>query len=164
MKGATQNLRVSSTSLWDKSTNIVHGKNYQDFNSPKSSPYRASHVFDVENERIQVEQCIKMLNKEQKAAFDKIMSAIDDCKSCDCFFPDGPWGSGNTFVYNVLMSALRVRDEIVIPVASTGIAATLLAGGRIYHSKFKLTIPLKENSTLNVRPNSEDAKILKKPH
>jgi hypothetical protein len=43
--------------------------NFLDFNLPKPS-YRASHVFDVENKRIQEDQYIKMLNKEQKAAFD----------------------------------------------------------------------------------------------
>jgi ATP-dependent DNA helicase PIF1 len=75
---------------------------------------------------------------------------------------DGPGGSGQIFVNNTLMSALSRRNEIVIPVASTGIATTLLAGGRTYHSQFKLPIPLKKDSTSNMRPNSEDAKLLNK--
>jgi len=52
--------------------------------------------------------------------------------------------------------------EIVIPVGSICIATTLLAGGRTYPSQFKFPIPLKENSTSNMRPNSEVAKLLKK--
>jgi hypothetical protein len=58
------------------------------------------------------------------------------------------------------MSVLRGEDEIVIPVDSTGIAAKLLAGDKTYQSQFKLPIQLKENSTSNMRPNSEDAKSL----
>lgn len=57
------------------------------------------------------------------------------------------------------MSVLR-ENNTVIPVVSTGIAATLLARGGTYHSQFKLPIPLKENSTSNMRPNSEVAKQL----
>jgi hypothetical protein len=37
-----------------------------------------------------------------------------------------------------------------------------LAEGRTYPSQFKFPIPLKENSTSNMRPNSEVAKLLKK--
>jgi hypothetical protein len=44
----------------------LHSMKYQDFNLPKPSSYKASHVLDVEDKRIQEEQYIKMLNKEQK--------------------------------------------------------------------------------------------------
>ncbi len=47
----------------------LHSMKYQDFNLSKPSSYDASHVFDVENKRIQ-ERYIKMLNKGQKEAFD----------------------------------------------------------------------------------------------
>jgi ATP-dependent DNA helicase PIF1 len=89
------------------------------------------------------------------------MRAINIRSQDNCFFLDGPGGSGKTFLYNTLMSVLRGKGKIVIPVASTGIAATLLSGGRTYHSQFKLPIPLKENSVSNMRGNSEDAKLLK---
>jgi ATP-dependent DNA helicase PIF1 len=59
------------------------------------------------------------------------------------------------------MSVLRGHDKIVIPVASTGIAATPLGGERTYHSQFKLSITLKENSTSNMKANSEDAKLIR---
>jgi hypothetical protein len=42
---------------------------------------------------------------------------------------------------------LRGKNKIIIPVASTGIAVKYLAGGRTYHSQFKLPIQLKQNST-----------------
>jgi len=139
----------------------LHGKNYKDFNLPKPSAYAATHFFDSAKERNHGERYKSMLNREQKIAFETIMSAIHNPKSDNCFFLDGPGGSGKTFLYNTLMSVLRGENKIIIPVASTGIAATLLAGGRTYHSQFKLPIQLRENSTSNMRPNSEDAKSLK---
>jgi hypothetical protein len=46
----------------------LYSMEYQDFNLPKPSSYKASHVFDDENKWIQKEQYIKMLNKEQKSS------------------------------------------------------------------------------------------------
>ena len=63
-----------------------------------------------------------------------------------CFFLAGPGGTGKTFLYSTLLSVLRGQSHIVLPVASTGIAATLLKGGRIVHSQFKLLVPILEIS------------------
>jgi hypothetical protein len=97
------------------------------------------------------------------SAFNKIINAIDNNEECyrKCFFLDDPGGSGKTFLYNTLMNVIRGRHQIVVPVASTGIAATLLKGGRTYHSQFKLPVPLLDNSTSNMRPNSKDAEFLR---
>jgi hypothetical protein len=54
------------------------------------------------------------------------------------------------------MNVIRGRHQIVVPVASIGIAATLLKGGRTYHPQFKLPVPLLDNSTSNMRPHSKD--------
>ncbi|CAG8778301.1 8548_t:CDS:1, partial [Rhizophagus irregularis] len=48
-----------------------------------------------------------------------------------------------------------------IAVASSGIAALLLNGGRTAHSRFKIPIKLFENSTLNISKQSELAKLIK---
>jgi ATP-dependent DNA helicase PIF1 len=90
------------------------------------------------------------------------MFTFDDCKSGNRCFLEGSVEIDQNFVNNTLMSALNGRNEINISVASTGIAITLLAEGRTYHSQFKFPTPLKENSTSNIRPNSEVAKLLKK--
>jgi hypothetical protein len=139
----------------------LHGKSYQNFNLPEPSRFRSDQTFYVEDEKIEGEKNKSMLNEQQRSAFDKIMSAIEKKGKNNCFFLDGPGGSGKTFLYNTLMNVLRGEEKIVIPVASTGITANLLAGGRTYHSQFKLPIPLKENSVSNMRANSEDAKLLK---
>ncbi|XP_053575234.1 ATP-dependent DNA helicase pif1-like [Bombina bombina] len=107
-------------------------------------------------------QLQEALNIEQKAAFDNVMSAIDNENLPHrCFFIDGPGGSGKTYLYKTLLSTLRGRTDGVLPVASTGIAANLLDGGRTYHSQFKLPIPLLETSTSNMRMTSKDAEFIR---
>ncbi len=96
---------------------------------------------------------IALLNPDQHAAFDAIVQAIET-KSGQCFFLHGPGGTGKTFVYNTLCHFLRGQDMIVICVASSGITALLLIGGRTIHSTFKVPIEIHESSVCNIRKNS----------
>ncbi|UYV76965.1 hypothetical protein LAZ67_14002600 [Cordylochernes scorpioides] len=57
---------------------------------------------------------------------------------------------------------LRAVGKIVIPLASTGIAATLLSGGQTVHSRFKLPIPLLENSVAAISANSSEAELIRR--
>ena len=41
-----------------------------------------------------------------------------------------PGGTGKTFLINLLLANVRINECIALAVASSGIAATLLAGGR----------------------------------
>lgn len=50
---------------------------------------------------------------------------------------------------------------MAVPVAWTGIAAVLLAGGRTAHSTFKLPIPVLENSSCRIKHDSPEAVELK---
>ena len=56
------------------------------------------------------------------------------------FFLNGPGGTGKTFVYRALCHTLRSMGRIVLCVASSGIAALLLPGGRTSHSMLKIPI------------------------
>ncbi|UYV81417.1 hypothetical protein LAZ67_20001143 [Cordylochernes scorpioides] len=90
------------------------------------------------------------------------MSTIDDNSLPQrLFFLDGPGGSGKTFLYKTLLSTIRGNNGIALPVASTGIAAKLLEGGRTYHSQFKLPVPLLDTSTSSMRMTSDDAKQIR---
>lgn len=62
------------------------------------------------------------------------------------FFIDGPGGTGKTFLYCALYAKVRGMGKIVLPTATSGIAAANLPGGRTAHSRFK--IPLESNSSL----------------
>lgn len=63
------------------------------------------------------------------------------------FFIDGPGGTGKTFVYSTLLADVRSDGGIALAVASSGIAALLMEGGRTAHSRFKIPINLTEHST-----------------
>ncbi|UYV69156.1 hypothetical protein LAZ67_6002606 [Cordylochernes scorpioides] len=56
----------------------------------------------------------------------------------------------------------RAVGKIVIPLASTGIAATLLSGGQTVHSRFKLPLPLLENSVAAISANSSEAELIRR--
>ena len=59
-----------------------------------------------------------------------------------------------------MATSLRANNQIVIIVASSGIASILLPGGRIAHSKFKIHVPIFEDSTCNIHQGSELAELL----
>ncbi|GJS31895.1 hypothetical protein Tco_0492515 [Tanacetum coccineum] len=55
--------------------------------------------------------------------------------------------TSKTFVWKTLSAAIRRRRDIVLNVASSGIAALLLPGGRTAHSRFAIPINVNEDST-----------------
>lgn len=57
------------------------------------------------------------------------------------YFLDAPDGTGKTFVMSLILANIRANGFIALAIASSGIAATLLEGGRTAHSALKL--PLK---------------------
>ncbi|GFR90167.1 ATP-dependent DNA helicase PIF4-like [Elysia marginata] len=71
------------------------------------------------------------------------------------FFIDGPGGCGKTFLYNTILSYVRGKQLEAIAVASSGIAAELLDGGRTAHSKVKIPIPIEDHSTCKISRKSE---------
>jgi ATP-dependent DNA helicase PIF1 len=78
------------------------------------------------------------LNPEQRIAFDEILESVYG--QSRIFFLDGPGGSGKTYLYNVLLGAVRHDGMVALAVASSGIASMLLSGGRTAHSRFKITL------------------------
>ncbi|XP_072086983.1 uncharacterized protein [Arachis hypogaea] len=60
-------------------------------------------------------------------------------------------GTGKTYLYKTLSAAIRSRGEIVLNVASCGIASLLLSNGRTTHSKFKISLDLNEDSVCCIK-------------
>ena len=58
------------------------------------------------------------------------------------FFLDGPGGTGKTYLYRALLAKIRSTDRIVVATATSGIAASIMPGGRTAHSRFKNPIKL----------------------
>ncbi|KAL5138523.1 ATP-dependent DNA helicase PIF4 [Glycine soja] len=70
-------------------------------------------------------------------------------------------GTGKTFMWKTLSDTLRSKGDIVLTVASSGIASLLLPNGRTAHSKFVILVPTLENSTCNIHQGIEQARLLK---
>jgi ATP-dependent DNA helicase PIF1 len=77
------------------------------------------------------------------------------------FFLNGYGGTGKTFIWRTLAAAIRSKGDIVLTVASSGIASLLLPGGRTANSKFKIPVPTFENSTYNIEGDNHHAELLR---
>ena len=104
------------------------------------------------------------LNSDQKLIFDTIIKAINNEINQNLFFIDGPGGTGKTFLYNILLAHIRSSKSgmngIAIAVASSGIAALLISGGRTAHSRFIIPLIPHESTTLNILKQSKLANLI----
>ena len=116
--------------------------------------------YDLHDQADRAEDCIANLNRDQRSAFEKITSAITNTTG-EIFFLHGPGGTGKTYLYNTLCYHLRSQSKIVLRVASSGIAAVLLEGGRTSHSCFKIPIPCHESSVCSIPKNSHLGELIR---
>ena len=86
------------------------------------------------------------------------MDAVNK-KRAGVFFLHGYGGTGKTFMWRTLSSALRLQQNFFLTVASSDIASLLLPGGRTTHSKFKIPVPTLDNSTCNIDKNNEHSQL-----
>ncbi|KAK9676692.1 hypothetical protein RND81_11G093800 [Saponaria officinalis] len=100
------------------------------------------------------------MTTEQKSVYRKIMDVVENGRG-GLFFVYGYGGMGKTFIWKTLCAAIRCKGEIVLPVASSGIAAILLPRGRTTHSRFGIPINVNEHSTCpGIKPGSDLAGLL----
>nr|GFB74811.1 ATP-dependent DNA helicase PIF1-like [Tanacetum cinerariifolium] len=71
--------------------------------------------------------------------YSTVMDAVDNNKG-GMFFVYGYGGTIKTYIYKTMTAALRSKSDIVLNVASSGIAALLLEGERTSHSCFAIPI------------------------
>ncbi|XP_054259696.1 ATP-dependent DNA helicase pif1-like [Macrosteles quadrilineatus] len=109
-----------------------------------------------------VQEMTPKLLPEQRNVVDIVLTKIINQESA-VFFLDAPGGTGKTFVMKLLLAHIRKENDIAMAVASSGIAATLLPGGRTAHSVFKLPLNLTstESATCNISKDSERAALLR---
>ncbi|CAN7055491.1 unnamed protein product, partial [Brassica oleracea var. botrytis] len=74
----------------------------------------------------------------------------------------GKRGTRKTFLYQTIISRLRSRKQIVLPVASSGIAALLLPNGRTAHSRFNIPFKLDKDKLYNIKPGTMLAELIEK--
>ncbi|EFE43857.1 hypothetical protein TRV_01369, partial [Trichophyton verrucosum HKI 0517] len=106
------------------------------------------------------EQLEAQLNTDQQRSYGTILEALEQIPEKTLFFLNGPGGTGKTFLYRTICARIRSQGLIVLCVASTGIASTLLPGGRTAHKRFKIPIPIEDHSTCNISRSSQLAELL----
>ncbi|PWZ40047.1 ATP-dependent DNA helicase PIF1 [Zea mays] len=101
------------------------------------------------------------LNEEQMVAYDKIMSAVNTDQG-GLFFVDGPGGTGKTYLYRVLLATLRNQGKIAVATATSGVAASIMPGGRTAHSRFKIPLTIDDGVVCCFTKQSGTAELLRK--
>ncbi|WMV27142.1 hypothetical protein MTR67_020527 [Solanum verrucosum] len=102
----------------------------------------------------------KKLNTEQKKAYDIILQRVLTNES-GAFFIDGPGGSGKTFLYRALLATVRSKGFIALATTTSGVAASILPGGRTTHSRFKIPINIDEQFSCNISKQSSLASLIR---
>ncbi|XP_070043259.1 uncharacterized protein [Nicotiana tomentosiformis] len=105
------------------------------------------------------QQLIRNLTDEQKSIYEKIIRDMNEDKG-EFFFLYGFGGTCKTFIWRTLSSAIKSRGDIVLTIASSGIASLLLSGGRIAHSRLVIPLNLTEDSTCNIKQATPLANLI----
>jgi len=85
-----------------------------------------------------------IFNPDQAAAFNAVLKSVTNNQG-HLFFIHAAGGCGKTFLCNTIAAEVRRRGQIALCVASSGIAALLLGGGRTSHSCFKIPLSIYED-------------------
>ena len=121
-------------------------------------------LYDTFKQNVFLQAWMPLLNTAQCSLFEEIYLAVHSSTDSDCqkiHILNSPGGYGKTLVLKVIAAKIRSEEGIVICVASTGLAAQNLEGGRTAHSRFKIPIDILEDSTCSIKAQSSLAKLIK---
>ncbi|XP_070019675.1 uncharacterized protein [Nicotiana sylvestris] len=99
------------------------------------------------------------LNTEQRKTYDKILNMIFSNQS-GAFFIDGPGETGKTFLYRALLAVVRSKGFVALAITTSGVAASILPGGRTAHSRFKFPTEIDEQYSCNISKQSSLAALI----
>ncbi|XP_067648012.1 uncharacterized protein [Eurosta solidaginis] len=102
--------------------------------------------FNSNDLRLFVQSNITKMSIQQKLVYDTITQAITN-NAGGLYFFDAPGGTGKTFVILLILWTIRSEEKTALALASSGIAATLLEGGRTAHFALKLLLNVQEYSS-----------------
>jgi PIF1-like helicase/Helitron helicase-like domain at N-terminus len=107
------------------------------------------------------------LNVGQREMYEAVFTAVRERAAgrdvqANMFYLDGPAGTGKTFLYNALINDLRKEGHSTAAIAWTGIAATLLIGGRTVHKAFRLSLRLNEDTIAGYPLESPQSEAIKR--
>lgn len=128
-----------------------------------NSDVQREHQFDKTSLATFVANNEQLLTAEQRNVYDQINVSIA-AQQGGLFFLDAPGGTGKTFLISLILARIRSQNHIALAIASSGIAATLLDGGRTAHSALKLPLNVHTNpeAMCNIKKHSGMAEVLRK--
>ncbi|OWZ06379.1 Helitron helicase [Phytophthora megakarya] len=145
----------------------VNGKTLENYGLPVLEDYREEadaneqDTGDVVNQELneypleQLEPSAAMvtrLNPNQQDIFDQVKNAVESPEV---------GGTGESFLLEQLLAKVRLEGGVAIAVASSGIAATLLTGGRTAHSMFRIPLKPNEHSTCGISKQTQMANLIR---
>jgi hypothetical protein len=101
------------------------------------------------------------LTRNKKNAFNTVINLVDNNME-KLIFVEGYGGIGKIYLWKAITTKLRSEGKIVHAVASCGIAALLLDGGRTTHSRFHIPLNIIDESTCDIKQNTDLATLLNK--
>jgi hypothetical protein len=166
------NEQILSLALQDLSKHLQRsGKSLQDFGLPlpthdfddaQNIPRVIAEETSYDRQRLDEmwRTSLDVSNQDQRAAFDAVVDAYESGQG-GVFFIDGPGGTGKTFLENMILAKVRSNGDIALAVASSGIAAILLEGGRTAHSRFKIPIKIQSDSFCSIKAQTDLAELIR---
>jgi len=87
------------------------------------------------------------------------MSTIDTDHG-GLFFVDGPGGTRKTYLYRALLATIGSQNKIVVATTTSGVAASIMPGGRTALSRFKIPLILDDGAFCTFTKQSGTTKLL----
>ena len=102
---------------------------------------RAERNYDPAHEESEAARMAACMHDypEQLYTYLELVRVVDN-REAAISFVDGPGGSNKSFLFEAFLH--YVRDEIAAACAWSGLAATLLPGGRTWHARVGFLVPL----------------------
>ena len=115
-------LNLNSSSLRNFNLPLPTGSLINDLNNKL---LRDELNYDINKLKEQNSILVQNLNNEQIFIYEKILYSVQNKKQ-KLFFIYGHGGTGKTYLWNAIISKIRLNNEIILAVASSGIVSLLL--------------------------------------
>jgi len=104
------------------------------------------HHFRIEDCTARRDEIVSQFSLEQQTAMSTVLTSIQNANAPNVHCVLAPAGCGKSWFVNGITWHLRAEGKIVLNVAASALAATLLLSGSTAHSTFKIPIPTTDTS------------------
>ena len=151
-------LNINSSSLKNFNLPLPTGSLIEDLNNKL---LREELNYDINKLKEENLILVQNLNNEQKYIYEKIIDSVQS-QNQKLFFIYGHGGTGKTYLWNAIISKIRSNNEILLAIASSGIASLLLPKRRTAHSRFRIPLSIDKFSTCYIKKRTQLAKLIEK--